>query len=108
MNSHTVLHLLHIFVIGGFLSYIGIKKQSLSATWFKVILGVGVIVFAYHGYKYFGTSKGSWVNLFHMLIVAPLLMYTGYLGSSAPRYMFELILFTAFAAIGYHTFYLLE
>lgn len=106
MDYHTIIHLFHIFIVGGFLLYVGTKRQSLSANWFRIMMTVGLIVILYHAYKYFGTSKGSWVNLFHMLIVGPLLLYTGYLGSSSPRYLFELLLFAAFAAIGYHTYYL--
>jgi len=107
MDYHTTLHLLHIFIIGGFLLYVGTKRQSLSTNWFRVMMILGIVVILYHAYKYFGTNKGYWVKVFHFLIVGPLLLYTGYLGTSAPRYLFEYILFTAFAAIGYHTYYLL-
>lgn len=109
LDHHSLIHLFHIFIIGSFLLYIGIKQSNLSTTWFHIMIGVGVSVIGYHAYKYFILNKGqgSWISLFHMLFIAPLLIVTGYLGASAPRYLFELILMAAFAAMGYHAYYMI-
>lgn len=103
MNPFTIIHLLHIFVIGTFLLYIGIRQKNLSNMWYWIMIAVGLTVIAYHSYKFF-TVKQSWVSLFHMFFIAPLLVITGYLGENAPRYLFELILMSGFAAIGYHAY----
>lgn len=48
-----------------------------------------------------------WVNLIHMLYVAPLLIYIGYREKFTPRYAYELLALIAFAALGYHTYNLI-
>jgi hypothetical protein len=53
-------------------------------------------------------GKGYWVNLIHILIVGPLLVYIGYNREKTARLYFELLLMLAFAAIGYHGYYLFE
>jgi hypothetical protein len=53
-------------------------------------------------------GKGYWVNLIHILLVGPLLLYIGYNGEKTPRLYFELLLMLGFAAIGYHGYYMLE
>ena len=47
-----------------------------------------------------------WVNLIHMLYVAPLLIYIGYYEKDTPRYAYELLALVGFAALGYHTYQL--
>jgi hypothetical protein len=76
---------------------------------YNVILAIGLLILFYHGYK--GASKiligkNAWVNLFHVLIVAPLLIYTGYKKIDTSRYIYEFIFMLAFATIGYHGYYL--
>jgi hypothetical protein len=53
-------------------------------------------------------GKGYWVNLIHILLVGPLLVYIGYNSEKTHRLYFELLLMLGFAAIGYHGYYLLE
>lgn len=62
----------------------------------------------YHGYKawnrYLSGSSMIWVNLIHVLYVAPLLMYIGYKEKDTPRYAYELLALVGFAALGYHIY----
>lgn len=108
MNS-TLVHLFHIIIVGGLFLYIGIKQKNMPSFMYNVIFGAGILILIYHGYKGISkiiTGKNAWVNLFHVLIVAPLLIYTGYKKQNTPRYCYEFIFMLAFAAIGYHAYYL--
>ena len=108
MNS-VFVHLFHIIFVGGLFLYIGIKQKNMPLFMYNVILALGIIILAYHGYKGFNkimSGKNAWVNLFHIIIVAPLLIYIGYNKKETPRYFYEFIFMLAFAAIGYHGYYM--
>jgi hypothetical protein len=73
-------------------------------------MGLGVVIVSYHIYKaytYMTAGKGYWVNLLHIFIIGPLLIYIGYYGEKTARLYFELLLMLGFASIGYHGYYLL-
>jgi hypothetical protein len=104
MNSHIILHLLHILILGPFLLYIGLGYPIPS--WIPAV--VGVIVILYQGYKvyaHYSQNEAIWVNLFHVAIVGPALLATGLTGE---RWTRELIFMLGFAAIGYHGYYLVQ
>jgi len=109
MDSHTLIHLFHIFVVGGLFIYVGINREKINAALFPVLfyLGFGIIIYhLYKAYSYLKAGKGIWVNLIHILIVGPLLGYIGYYRESVARKYFEMLLMLGFAAIGYHSYYL--
>ena len=45
-----------------------------------------------------------WVNIFHVLLVAPLLFYVCAKGFDTPRWAYELLAMAGFAALGYHIY----
>jgi len=103
MNTHTLLHLAHLLILGPFLLYIGFGYPiPLNA-----VAAVGIFVILYQSYKvykhYIG-KESMWVNLFHVLVVGPALLTYGLSGQ---RFARELVLMLAFAAMGYHGYYLL-
>ena len=108
MDSHLIINLLHILLIAPFLIWVGISRNTLPNPWFIVVLVLGIIVTVYHAYKaLIRYTKGSsfiWVNLIHALWVGPLLIYIGARKENAPRWSFELLLLTAFSALGYHLY----
>ena len=109
MDSHTLIHLFHIFVVGGLFIYVGMNREKINATLFPILfyLGIGIIIYhLYKAYSYLNAGKGIWVNLIHILIVGPLLVYIGYYRESVTRKYFEMLLMLGFAAIGYHLYYL--
>ena len=104
MNSHTILHLVHILVLGPFLLYVGMGYPIPS--W--VLLAAGIIVILYQSYKvsaHYSQKEAVWINLFHVLIVGPALLACGL---TEERFIKELIFMLGFAAIGYHGYYLFE
>lgn len=104
------VHLFHILIIGAFLLYIGIVKANMSPIMYKVIFAVGILILLVHGYKAiikYGQPKSwLWVNLFHIFIVAPVLLIIGWNGVKTPYYYYQFDLMLAFSAIGYHGYFL--
>ena len=44
------------------------------------------------------------MNLIHMILIAPLILYIGYNGKETTRQAFEGLLLLAFAALGYNLY----
>jgi hypothetical protein len=109
MELHTYVHLFHILFVGSLFLYVGIQRTEISSTMYPILLWLGVFIIIYHIYKaynYMKLGKGYWVNLIHIFLVGPLLVYIGYNREKTARLYFELLLMLGFAAIGYHGYYL--
>jgi len=109
METEKYVHLFHILIIGTLFLYVGTYKTLIPVIMYPILLGLGLIIIFYHifkVYKYINLGKGYWVNLIHIFIVGPLLVYIGYNREQTARLYFELLLMLGFAAIGYHGYYL--
>lgn len=109
MNKEFFVHLFHILFVGSLFLYVGSQRKNIPKIMFPMLLGLGIIIILYHTFKaYIKSIKGLnyWVNLIHILLVGPLLIYIGYHGEKTARLYFELLLMLGFAAIGYHGYYL--
>lgn len=109
MEIETYVHLFHILIVGSLFLYVGIYRTLIPAPMYNILLGLGLIIIFYHCFKvynYIKLGKGYWVNLIHIFIVGPLLVYIGYNREKTARLYFELLLMLGFASIGYHGFYL--
>lgn len=96
--------------MGGFFLYVGFGRDKLSKYVYHLLWIVGLVILGYHmfrAYTKFTIGKSYWVNLIHIFIVAPLLIYIGYHQEKTARYYFEILLMLAFASIGYHGYYAL-
>jgi hypothetical protein len=103
------VHLFHIVIVGGLFLYVGINRNATPKYIFNLLFILGIIILLYHIYKtYIKLSKNinPWVNLFHIFIVAPIVIYIGYNSIETKRLYFELLMMLAFAAIGYHSYYI--
>jgi hypothetical protein len=110
MGKETLVHLFHVLLVGGLFLYVGIQKTTIPISWFPALFGLGIVIILYHTFKaytYIMQNRGYWVNLIHILLVGPLLLYIGYNGVKTARLYFELLLMLGFAAIGYHGYYML-
>lgn len=106
MDAHLILALFHIaFVVPLFL-YVGFQRAASPEWIYNVLFGLGLVVLAYHGVKagirLMTGSMGAWINIIHVLIVAPLMIYIGYNGKKTGRPAYEMLLMVAFGALGYH------
>jgi hypothetical protein len=109
MNPESLVHLFHILIVGSLFLYVGIERTNIPSFMFPLLLGLGVIVILYHMFKvytYMKQGRGYWVNLIHILLVGPLLVYIGYNREKTARLYFELLLMLGFASIGYHGYYM--
>jgi len=111
MNINLLVHLFHIIIVGGLFLYVGINRDKIYGWLFKILFYLGFIIILYHLYKVYGylkDGKGIWVNLIHIFIVGPILIYIGYNGVKTARKFFEILLMLGFASIGYHLYYLFK
>ena len=111
MEIESYVHLFHILIVGSLFMYVGIYRTEIPTTMYPILLGLGLIIVFYHSFKvynYIKQGKGYWVNLIHIFIVGPLLVYIGYNREKTARLYFELLLMLGFASIGYHGYYLFQ
>ena len=111
MASFELVHLFHILFVGTLFLYVGIARTSIPKWLYPVLLGLGIIICLYHAYKvynYIKNKKPYWVNLIHIFLVGPLLIWIGYNKENTSRKYFELLLMLGFASIGYHSYYLVR
>jgi len=111
-DNHFILSLFHILIIAPLLLFVGFQRADTPTWLYNVFLVMGTIILFYHGYRLSvrlrDNSGYAWVNLIHMLFVAPLLLYIGYHKKDTPRSAYEITLMLGFAAIGYHLFSLVR
>lgn len=111
MSSSLFVRAFHILVVGGLFLYLGTQRTAVPAQLFTGLIGLGLVVILYHLYKIADKiehKKSVWVNLIHVLLVGPLLIYIGYFAENTERLYFELLLMMCFAVVGYHGYYLLN
>jgi hypothetical protein len=109
IKKETIVHLFHILIVGSLFIYVGTKRDNLPKQTYPFLLGLGSVIILYHAYKAYTYSKEGktfWVNLIHIFLIGPLLVYIGYNREKTARKFFEMLLMLAFASIGYHTYYL--
>ena len=108
MDLHLLIAVFHVaFVVPLFL-WVGFNRAATPEWAYTFLTGLGILVFLYHGYKavgrWFAKSPVIWVNLIHMILVAPLLLWIGYNGKKTERPAYEMLLLLAFGALGYHLY----
>jgi len=111
MNKNALVRLFHIIIVGGLFLYVGVHREKIYKPLFNILFFLGFIIIFYHLYKIYGylkVGKGVWVNLLHVFIFGPLLVYIGYNGEKTTRKFFEILLMLGFASVGYHLYYLFQ
>ena len=111
MEKESYVHLFHMLIVGSLFLYVGIYKSLIPAFMYSILLGLGLVIIFYHLFKMYTRiklGKGYWVNLIHIFMVGPLLVYIGYNKEKTARLYFELLLMLGFASIGYHSYYLFQ
>lgn len=111
MNKNLYKRLIHIFLIGGLLLYVGIIKTNTPPSLYYLTLITGIIVFIVHSiiaYQKLVNSHLPWVSFIHLFCVSPVLIYVGYYQNKSKFLFYELLLLLGFSCIGYHSYYLLR
>jgi hypothetical protein len=108
MDPHFIIALFHIIAVVPFFGYIFYNRSSTQEFIFNILFFVGLFVLVYHIYKsaikISSGSKSLWVNLIHVFIIAPLIIYIGYQAKKTPRAAYELLGLVTFSALGYHLY----
>jgi uncharacterized membrane protein len=111
MNPHVILALFHILIVVPCLLFVAFRRAANEEWTYWTLFGLGIFILAYHGikaaYRLMKRSSSAWVNLFHALLIAPLLIYIGYYGKKTERAAYELLAIAAFGALGYHLYNLM-
>lgn len=107
-NPHIIISLIHLLFIVPALLYVGFQRAA-NPLWVYWALGfMGIFLALYHGSKaiakWFAGSPSFWVNAIHVLLLSPLFIYIAIYRRETPRAAYELILLSAFAALGYHLY----
>jgi hypothetical protein len=105
---HMLLAVFHILFVAPLFFYIAFVRSDMPIWFYNVLLVLGLGILLYHGWKfivrYMAKSSGAWVNAIHVFLVAPLLIYIGYMKKDTPRAAYELSVMTGFGALGYHLY----
>ena len=98
MNKSLIISLVHIFITGAFLFYVGWVNYSIPKWiyWILLALGIAVIIaWALH-------FSWSFIPIIHIFIIAPVLIALGILRTNAPYWLFQMSIIIGASAIGYH------
>ena len=108
MKYITLVHILHIVIIGGFLMYVGNAGKKTPVWAFHALFVTGIMVFLHHFYIYYKEGEELATRVFHTCLVAPLLIWVGVKQQEATHEAFRFVLMAAFASIGYHGYALIR
>lgn len=108
MDAHFILALFHVLVVVPFLGYVFVNRAATPEYIYNILFFVGIFVLIYHAYKAaLRLKSGSallWISLIHVLAIAPIMIYVGYMSKKTPRSAYEILGLITFAALGYHLY----
>lgn len=111
MDAFFLVALLHVIVIVPFLLWVGFNRAATPDWMYSVLFGTGLIVLLYHTYKaisrLIAASPVIWINLIHVFLVAPLILWIGYYAKRTERPAYDMLLIAAFGAFGFHLYRLI-
>jgi hypothetical protein len=105
ITRSLVVHLFHILFVGGLFLYLGIRQNAAPAWLYPALLFLGIAIIIAHGLKLI-KNRYSLISWFHVLIVAPLVLYIGRTGPHAPQLAYRFIFAAGILAIGDHAYWL--
>jgi hypothetical protein len=101
-----IISIVHLLFFAPPLLYIGLTRAATPLWAFQALLFTGCFIFLYHMYRLLGT--GSYINLIHVAIIAPILIALGWKARNSPRSLYEVLLMIVFAMIGWHSLNLIR
>lgn len=96
-----ILSIVHLLFIAPPLLYVGLMRSATPLWAFQVLLFAGLFIMLYHISRFL--QSGSYINIIHVLIIAPVLIAIGWKARNTPRSLYEILLMITFALIGWHT-----
>lgn len=108
MDAYFLVAIFHVVVIVPLLLWVGFNRAATPEWLYSVLFGLGILVLVYHAYKavsrLIAASPVVWINLIHVLLIAPLLIWIGYYAKRTERPAYDMLLIVAFGAFGYHLY----
>ena len=108
MDTLLLIGLLHLAIIVPFLLYVGFNRAATPEWMYSILFGTGILIMVYHGYKaairIMAASPVVGVTLIHVLLIGPLLLWIGYYAKRTERPAYDMLLISAFGALGYHLY----
>jgi threonine/homoserine/homoserine lactone efflux protein len=108
MTDHIQLSAFHVFVVAPFFLYVAFVRGQLMPWVFTALQILGLVVLLFHAYRIMTRWKAQsltvWVNILHVVAVAPILLYIGCMGYDTPRWAYEVLAMLGFSALGYHIY----
>jgi hypothetical protein len=108
LDKYLLVVVFHVIVIAPLLLFVGFSRAATPDWVYSLLFGMGILVGVYHGYKavvrLMTSSPVVWVNLIHVLFVAPMLLWIGYQGKKTGRPAYDMLLMLAFAVFGFHLY----
>ena len=112
IDKHVIISLFHIIIVVPFFAYIFINKSSTPEWAYTLLFSLGIIVLLFHFYKsvvkFMAQSNSLWINVVHVVAVAPIMIYIGYTSKNTPRPAYEILSLITFAALGYHLYSMID
>jgi hypothetical protein len=103
-----MLALFHILIVAPFLLYVAVVRGQLTPFVFTILQILGILILIYHSYRVVVRWKSNsplvWINIFHVIVVAPVIIYVGNSAYDTPRWAFEILAMMAFTAAGYNLY----
>jgi threonine/homoserine/homoserine lactone efflux protein len=106
--GHIAVSMFHILAVVPLFLYVAFVRGQLPPWIFPVLLSLGLLIMVYHAYKVMIKWKAHnpsvWVNIIHVLFIAPMLIYIGSKSYDTPRWAYEILAIQGFGALGYHLY----
>lgn len=111
MDKFFLLVIFHIVFVAPLFLFVGFQRAATPEIIYQLLFGLGILIGLYHGYKaimriFVTPSPNLWINLIHVLVVAPMLIYLGWLGKKSERWAYEILLLLGFGVLGYQLYHL--
>lgn len=110
MGSPLGLYLFHVLIVFPLFFYIAFFRGLVPPWVYHMLTIIGLVIIVYHLYMAFqrwtSHSPFLWVNIMHIIFIGPLLVYIGKNDYNTPKWAFEVLALSAFAALGYNIYQL--
>ena len=101
--NRELIYLTHVLVSAPLFIYVGHDRGQGPQWLYYLVLAVGALVLLYHAYllanKYNNFKIVGWVNLIHVLLVAPVLIYVGYMKDKVLYPFWQVCLILGYGAL---------
>lgn len=101
INNSNKIYIFHLVGVSSLFFYLYFSKNRNYEWFYHLVLLLSIFIFTYHGIRFL-LYNYNLINLFHISVVAPLLVYYSYYKGVIGNVWYYLILFLAMVVILYH------